>query len=525
MSKKMSVMKIKKTSAPKHNEERLTIDVQTHCGCFRGLIIGNTCVFRGIPYAVDYTGPFRFCAAKPAPPFNGVMEAYDFSLPLYQIPKNIGGIPEGSVMSENSLSINVFSPKKNLGAEKLPVMFFIYGGAFSTGDSGMDIYNGEFLSAHENVIVVTFNYRINAFGFLDFSSLDGKFDSNPGMKDQVMALKWTYENIAAFGGDPENITIFGQSAGGNSVTTLLAVPSARKYINKAIALSSYPFAVNTLKESREYALGFLEILGLGEGDIDKLCAMEPNKLSEAAKVLETRTWAKCENKFAHAPVIDGTFLPESPLYSAMHPLDKKVIPLILGTVRDEATIYANMPTPILASTKTTIEALFLNYGLETPDAVLEAYENHSKKLRYAHIGGDALFRLPCILYADAYSINNPTWFYRFEYYSTMLAMLKFYCMHGADVAFAFDHLDCSIGKVALLLTPFKGKVNDLAHRFSSWIAEFSRTGDAGFENYSKNNRNTKIWNKVDSFETDAFSRELAVWRKTGYFSYINTNKD
>ncbi|MFB0920380.1 MAG: carboxylesterase family protein, partial [Oscillospiraceae bacterium] len=253
-------------------------------GYIEGTAENGARAWKGIPYADKYTGVHRFKEANPCEKWEGVLKTSAFPRPAPQLPKKVCGIEEGVPTGEESLCINIWAPEQT--DEKRPVIVWIYGGAFVSGDAGLDLYDGARLASEKNMIVASFNYRINALGFLDFSSVIPEAQSNVGLRDQVLALKWIYENIEAFGGDRENITIFGQSAGGHSVTTLLSIPAARSYIAKAIAMSSYPLSVNTREQAASYAARFLEIMGIEAKDARKLFTVPADELVAAAKKLE-----------------------------------------------------------------------------------------------------------------------------------------------------------------------------------------------------------------------------------------------
>ena len=269
----------------------MELKISTACGWVEGMEENGARVWKGIPYATDYTELHRFQSAKPCGKWEGVLKTASFSLPAPQLPKKVCGIEEGVKTCEESLGINIWAPKQTV--EKRPVMVWIYGGAFISGDAGLDLYDGARLATDENILVVTFNYRINALGFLDFSSVIPEAESNVGLRDQVLALKWIYENIEAFGGNCEDITIFGQSAGGFSVVTLLSVPSARPYIAKAIAMSAYPLSVNTKSQADAYAASFLRIMDLEPKDARELFSSSADVLVEASKTLEDEVSARC----------------------------------------------------------------------------------------------------------------------------------------------------------------------------------------------------------------------------------------
>ena len=470
-------------------------------------------VWKGIPFASEYTGPNRFRSAKPCGKWDGVLKTLAFPPAAPQLPKKVCGIAEGAPTTEESLCINVWAPEKS---EKKPVMVWAFGGAFVSGDAGIDLYDGGRLAVREDVVVVSFNYRLNALGFLDFSSVIPEAESNVGLRDQVLALKWVYENIEAFGGDRENITIFGQSAGGHSVTTLLAIPSARKYIAKAIAMSTYPLSVNTKEQAALYAARFLEIMGIEAADARKLLSVPADDLVAAAKKLEDEVSARCNFDFAFLPTVDGDFLPMTPLESAALPKEK-IIPLIIGNVTDEGSLYTFSPIPFFPTTYKTIKKFIEQNRDWESEEIKELYRNYPPKRRMYKMGGDIAFGVPCLIFADVYSRNAPVWLYRFSYYPIGLKIKKLYSMHGTDMPFAFNNLKCDIAKQSLKLTPDKSEANHIKRELSHDFASFAHTGKGSWKQYTETSRTAKEFNRHFKTSLHPLAPNVEIFKKTEYF--------
>lgn len=494
--------------------EKMKLEISTSSGVCEGYEEKGVRVWKGIPYASDYTGLHCFQSAKPCEKWEGVKKTVSFPLAAPQLPKKVCGIAEGVPTDENSLCINIWATEQT---EKLkPVMVWIYGGAFVSGDAGIDLYDGRRLARREDVIVASFNFRINALGFLDFSSVIPEAESNVGLRDQVLALKWIYENIEAFGGDQENITIFGQSAGGHSVTTLLSIPSARKYIAKAIAMSSYPLSVNTKEQAALYASRFLEVMEIEPKDARKLFSLPADKLVEAAKILEDEVSSLCNFDFAFLPTVDGDFLPMTPLESAALPKEK-VIPLIIGNVTDEGSLYTFSPIPFFPTTYNTIKK-FIDLNREWESAeIKKLYREYPAEKRMYKLGGDIAFGVPCLIYADAYSRNAPVWVYRFSYYPLALKVKKLYSMHGTDMPFAFNNLKCDIAKQSLKITPDKSVANRIKRELSHDFAVFALEGKASWRPYSETKRKSKEFCKTSRTVNHPLARNIDVFKNTEYF--------
>lgn len=493
----------------------MELKILTKNGYIKGIAENGVRVWKGIPYAEDYTGENRYRGAKPHGSWDNILETTEFAPAAPQLPDLVGGIAEGDPTSEESLCINVWAPERTVG--KKPVMVWIYGGGFVTGDGKVDMYNGAYLAASEEIIVVNFNYRINALGFLDFSAFISGAESNVGLRDQVLALKWVYENIEAFGGDSENITIFGQSAGGHSVTTLLSIPTARKYIARAIAMSAYPLSVNTPKQAEAYARRFLELMDIPAEDAQRLLSAPTDELVLASKKLEEEVSAACGFNFAFVPTVDGDFLPMPPIEAAAQPWEKE-IPLLIGGAADEGSLYALEPIPLFPATKETMEK-FLEQNRDFRSTKFKAfYRRFPRKRQSDKFGGDILFGLPCLMYADAYSRNAPVWIYRFSYHTLGLRLKKLYTMHGTDVPFAFNNLESSIAKAALMLTPVKTVPYRLRDTFSHELAMFASMGIASWERYSEVYRYTMDFGKNTRLSIHPLAALTEPFKKTAYVS-------
>lgn len=492
----------------------MELKISTCNGYVEGMTENHARAWKGIPFASEYTGQSRFRSAKPCGKWDFVLKTVSFAPVAPQFLKIIEGGTPNTPPCEDSLGINVWAPEQTV--TKKPVMVWIYGGAFVSGDSSFDMYNGSRLAAQENILVVTFNYRINVLGFLDFSSLIPEAESNVGLRDQVLALKWIYENIEAFGGDMENITIFGQSAGGHSVTTLLAVPSARKYFARAIAMSSYPLSVNTKKQAAAYATRFLEIMGIEPKDAQKLFSIPAIDFIEPARILENEASSRCNFDFAFVPTVDGDFLPMTPLAAAATPKEK-IIPLIMGVVADEGSMFSHESVPYMPTTDDTIAKFlgqnkdWITMGL---DSLYKVYPSSKRKFK---MGGDILFGVPCMIFADAYSRSAPVWMYRFSYYPQMLKLFKAYSLHGSDVPFAFGNLHCRAAKLALMLTLIKTVPEQIKKEFSHDLAEFAAKGTASWEPYSENKKISKEFNRHSSTCISKLAPFEEAFKKTVFF--------
>ena len=264
----------------------LSTVVDTANGPIRGSDDGLVKVWRGVRYAAAPTGDLRWRAPEPPEPWREVVDATGFSPVCPQPVEPRIPIDLGAPQGDDCLSLNVWAPSDTAAGDGKPVMVWIHGGAYIFGSASQPLYDGAVLSAGGDVVVVTVNYRVGAFGFLDLSSFSTptrRFDSNPGLRDVILALQWVRDNIAAFGGDPNRVTLFGESAGAGIVTTLLTTPVAAGLFSAAIAQSSPATSVYDTTRGRRVAEEFVDALGLGPNDVDRLTDVPADAIVAASR--------------------------------------------------------------------------------------------------------------------------------------------------------------------------------------------------------------------------------------------------
>ncbi len=309
--------------------------IETAQGKLRGTSVDGVNVFKGIPYARST----RFQAPAPAEPWSGTRYALALG-PSAPQPKRAAEVPwwnwlsGGQPQSEDCLVLNVFAPGSVVG-RKLPVMFFLHGGGFTTGSASAPGYDGTQLAHRGDVVVVSINHRLNLFGFLYLAELAGPAyadSGNVGMLDCVAALQWVRQNISAFGGDPGNVTIFGQSGGASKVAVLMAAPAAHGLFHKAIIQSASSLIRMVMPERATAAAKALcDAVGvtaekLRDVPVDVLLAA---RLTVVARAGGADPWR---------PVMDGRFLPTHP-FDPEPPALSKQVPLIIGTADTEQTFF------------------------------------------------------------------------------------------------------------------------------------------------------------------------------------------
>jgi len=310
--------------------------VVTSYGPVRGIVKDGVLEYLGIPYAEPPVGDLRFRHPLPPKPWTGVLDATRGGANCIQEKSRFS---TGN-NSEDCLYLNVFVPQAPSG--KLPVMVWIHGGSFATGGTGRKSEDTEVLeyelggfAKETGTIVVSINYRLNLFGFLNLHFLSDRFDMNCGLYDQLMALKFVHANVEAFGGDPDNITLFGQSAGGESVLSMLSSPLSRGLFQKAIVQSPPVNHVRTEEESRKVSLRYLRLLGIGRKRVEKVLNVSHRKVARANRLLLYSTILRGDIRCPFAPVVDGEFLFGKPVES----LSKVSVPLLIGTAAHEADLF------------------------------------------------------------------------------------------------------------------------------------------------------------------------------------------
>ena len=308
--------------------------VTTTSGKIRGAMQDRVHAFKGIPYGASTEGAGRFLPPSKPQPWTSVRDALEYGPGSPQIPSNL--VPESMAQqpatdgsgNEDCLRLNLWTPA--LGSGKRPVMVWFHGGGFSAGSGNWNMYNGGNLAAKHDVVVLTVNHRLNVFGYLYLAELGGEkyaHASNVGMLDTIAALEWVRDNITAFGGDPNNVTIFGQSGGGGKVSTLLAMPAAKGLFHRAIAMSGSTLKGVPHDRATSGAEAFMARLGLKPNQVDELQKMPQAQLLGAMRGVQG---------LQLSPVTEGHTLPADPFDPVASPLSANV-PFMISSTETEIT--------------------------------------------------------------------------------------------------------------------------------------------------------------------------------------------
>jgi para-nitrobenzyl esterase len=428
-----------------------SVVVPTACGDLQGSWHGDVARFAGVPFARPPIGPLRFRAPQPPEPWTGVRDATAFGAVSPQNPSLMDALfgGEAEPWSEDCLYLNVWTtspaPADDATPAK-PVMVWIHGGGFEMGSGSSPLYHGESF-AREGVVLVTLNYRLGAVGFLELGHLDPAEagSGNAGLLDQIAALEWVRDNIAQFGGDADNVTIFGESAGAMSVSLLLAMPRARGLFHKAIAQSGAASAAKTPEQSEADLAEFLVATGLQT--VEQLRSAPVEQLLAAHATMAAARVADPEGVIerhgnplaflAFRPYADGVEVPSDPL-AAIAAGSASDVPLLIGTNLEEWKLFALM-TPSADSEEKLRDRLAL--VSDDPDAALTAYRSEHPQADPATIETavltDVVFRIPAVQLADVQSAHAPVFQYRFDWRTPAWGGVLG-AAHAVEIPFVFD---------------------------------------------------------------------------------------
>ena len=483
--------------------------VKTTAGPVRGETEKGVLVFRGIRFATPPVGHLRFRPPVAPAPWTDVRPALDFAPACPQLVDIDPTENNNSVMAEDCLAVNVWTPKADL--KKRPVMVWIHGGGFIEGSARNTWYDGAMLAARGDVVVVTLQYRVGAWGFLELAEIGGQDyaeTGNLGILDQIAALKWVRENIAAFGGDPNDVTLFGQSAGAGSAGILIMTPSAQGLFHKAILESGTPKEVSDKARAFEVTRAYMKLAAVSTiEDLQKLSMVQ---MREAEKKL-------FETPFGYSsfrPTLDGMVIKEMPMRAIASGRTPSV-PMLLGTNQDEIRLWSALydlpigekPENLLAKQMTEIAGSHTHEAIETYRKADLNYDD-----AVIHLLGDLVMRIPTIRLAEGNSRQQATYMYLFTYRSTS-SYKKFDSCHGMEMPFVFgviDDLD------AILFTGRDGNREAVMKRVEQAWINFARTGDPSqpglaWPRYDEKRRATMELGITSHVVNDPNSAARALW--------------
>ncbi len=485
--------------------------VRTTSGLVRGVSAGGVCAFLGIPYAAPAVGRARFEAPRPAPAWDGARDATAHGPTPLQgpyLPPMDTLLPSSVTPGDDYLSVSVWTPDPDAGG--LPVVVWIPGGAFVRGAASVPTYDGSAF-ARDGVVLVGVNYRL---GLPGFGVVHGT-TQNRGIRDQLLALGWVQDNVAAFGGDPGRVTVMGESAGGMSVATLLAAPQARGLFSRAVmqsgnaAIAADPDDARRVSEAVAATLGVpATVDALGEVDPAALLAAQTSVGIEVATDPDPARWGASVVRgglgvMSHFPTVDGDVVPEVPL-ARVAAGSAAGIPLLTGTTTEEYRLFT-VPTGVAAAV--TAETLPVALARRGWDPVLaQRYAAHRPGASPGDVLTamltDAAFRAPTVALAQAQHATGADVFVYELAWATPVGGLG--ACHALDLAFVFDNLGVR-GEAQLMGPEPPQSLGDAMH--AAWVA-FATDGDPGWPRYTPEERAVMVFDETSSLVHDPRPDEL-----------------
>ncbi|KOG33975.1 carboxylesterase/lipase family protein [Streptomyces resistomycificus] len=470
--------------------------VRTATGAVRGRRGDGLAVFRGIPFAAPPVGEARFQAPRPAAAWDGTRDAYAFGPPPPQDVAALGGgVPPDVPLGDDWLTVNVWTPDPDPAAHR-PVMVWLYGGAYKLGHAGSPGYDARHIAHDGDVVVVTLNYRVGIEGF---ARLDGA-PANRGLLDQVAALEWVRDNITAFGGDPGQVTVFGESAGAGSLAALLAMPSASGLFRRAIA-QSVPGTYFSDALARDIAAAIATEAGLRPTAAD-LATVDPRRLTSAggslsAKMLQyTDRWGRAAPTVTpFSPVVDGEVLPVTP-WQALAAGAGRDVELVVGHNRDEFRLFLAMGGQLGRITEEQARGALRMFAPGAPgtssgeEAYRAAFPDATPGELFERVQTDWLFAMPSLHLAEAQLAGGGR---AHVYELTWSAPGPLGACHALDIPLLFGTFTADFG--AMLFPDGKptAEAEALSSRFRAAWTAFARTGDPGWPAYDTDARQVRVW--------------------------------
>ncbi len=494
--------------------------VETLAGRLRGSVSRGVLAFKGIPYAAPPIGELRWLPPEPPATWVGVREALEYG---YWAPQNRGVLDdvmgaEAGAQSEDCLSLNVWTPGLT---GRRPVMVWIHGGGFTIGSGAQGIYEGATLAAHGDVVVVTLNYRLGILGFAPLAQVTGgriPATGNEGLLDQVQALRWVRDNIAAFGGDPGRVTLFGESAGGMSIGSLLAMPAAHGLFHAAIPQSG---ACHTCADPETAALRGEAILAATGLDVDGLRVASPADLLRAQRLIEGGRVGGYPlsriGSLPFMPVVDGRVLPQKPI-AAVAEGSAAGIPVLAGSTLDEWNLFG-VPAKAIRELDEAGLRKRLNYlvGEEHAPGLITAYREALPARGgeagvaevFMAIQTDRIFRIPALRLLERQQGYEARVFnYLFDWCSPAMGG-RLGAAHAIELAYVFG-THTKPGAKAF----YGGDATDaraLAEMTLDAWAGFAHHGDPGWPAYETDRRLTAVLGSSRRLLEKPLEAERRAW--------------
>lgn len=482
--------------------------IHTTNGPVRGRVENGVNAFRGIRYGAPPVDALRFRPPRPPQKWSKVFEANEFGAAAIQSPGP--DAPPSEIHSEDCLFLNVWSA--GLDARKRPVMVWLHGGGFAEGAAGRPTYYGDHF-ARDGVVLVSVNHRLNVFGFTQLPDSWGpayKQSGLAGMLDIVQALQWVNANIARFGGDPDNVTIFGESGGGAKVSLLLGMPLAKGLFHRAVIQSGAALTAAPHAYAQTLGGALTEVLGVKAGDVASLTAIDSKTIFDSQKAAIEKAKGAVVKGFltdGFVPSIDGQALPRGPFTPRAQPWIADV-PLLIGTNRDEMTLFLAGQSSVVNQTAADFENGVRTVYPDKADQIITA-------LRDAHPGatpGDLAiaFQTATFFWKDSIILAErklrqpaPVWMYRMDWDGSPAMGGRLKAAHAMELSFVFATHE----NIRAFVGPGEGPTRMAAQMHPAWVA-FAKTGDPQTPNlptwprYDLTRRETMIFNLESKVRSD-----------------------
>lgn len=487
---------------------------KTRSGRIAGYRDHGVHVFKGVPYGAD-TAPQRFRPASQESAWRGARDATQHGA---SAPQNGSDGPG----SEDCLFLNVYTPGLRDGGKR-PILFYIHGGGYNNGSGSSPLYDGVRLCRRGDVVVVTVNHRLNAFGYLYLAELDGEdlqWSGNVGQLDLVQALRWVREHAREFGGDADNVTVFGQSGGGAKIATMMAMPAAAGLFHRAMTMSGQQVTAAGLRAATQRTRLLLEALKIAPHEIDRLRTLPIERILEATRM---RDPSRVEDTSLYlGPVMDARSLHRHPFYPDAPPQSAH-IPMIIGNTRDETRAFlGDDPGNFALSWEQLPEKLQTQQYTDLPPEVVIA----EYRRLYPHYTPSQVFFAAttagrswrgAVEEAEARARQgSPAWVYQLDWGSPLDGG-KFGAFHSLDIALVFDNIAQPGSR-----TGSGAQAQQVADQMSQALLAFARHGDpnhAGlpqWEPYGLEERQTMVFDARSRMENDPRGGERKLYQRAPF---------